>query len=117
MRFYQYFDEIKWHLLACLICFALFPILNALLPADYGATLQMLSNLAVALVIDITSFLVGYVHFRWYYPILAAALYSVIMLAGNVYTIDSIMYSTIYYAVLSFIAAGLGKIISVIRSR
>lgn len=117
MRFYQYFDEIKWHLLACLICFVLFPVLNVFLPEDYGAVLQMLSNTTITLVIDITSFLVGYIHFRWYYPILVAALYSVIMLAGNVYTIDSIMYSTIYYAVLSFIAAGFGKIISVIKSR
>ncbi len=116
MKLSAFFDETKWYFLACIICFILFPLLNIFLPV-YGGLLQTVSLGANLLVIDVTSFLVGYRNFRWSYPVVLAIIYAMIMVAGNVYTPDSVFSSTVYYFFLSLSSAGIGKVISVIKSR
>lgn len=116
MRFLERFDEIKWYLLACIICFFGIPLLAAVLP-QYAGIVQAISQFTNVLVIDVTSFLCGFRHFRWYYPILAMLLFAIPAAVGSLYTIDSIVSASLYYLILSFLAAGIGFVIAKLLSR
>ncbi len=114
MNFSERFDEIKWSLLACIICFFCIPLFAAILP-QYAGIVQLISQYANIAVIDITSFICGYRHFRWYYPIIAVLLYAFSAALGGLYTMDSITSSSIYFLLLSYMAAGIGAIIGRLR--
>lgn len=116
MSLLERFDEIKWYLLACIICFFGIPLLAAVLP-QYAGVVQAFSQLANMLVIDITSFLCGFRHFRWYYPFLATLLFAIPAVLGSLYTIDSIASASLYYLILSFLAAGIGFVIAKLLGR
>ena len=114
MNFSYRFEEIKWYLLACIICFFCIPLFAAILP-QYAGVVQMISQYANVAVIDVTSFLCGYRQFRWYYPIVAMLLYALSAAVGNLYSIDSITSSSLYLLILSYMAAGIGAIIGRLR--
>ncbi len=116
MSILERFDEIKWYLLACAICFFGIPLLAVLLP-QYAGIVQMISDVANVLVIDVTSFLCGFRQFRWYYPPLAAFLFAFPAAVGNLYSVESVVSASLYYLLLSFLAAGIGAIIGKIKSR
>lgn len=114
MNFSDRFDEIKWYLLACIICFFCIPLFAAILP-QYAGLVQLVSQYANIAVVDVTSFLCGYRQFRWYYPIIAMLLYALSATIGGLYTIDSVTSSSIYFLLLSYMAAGIGAIIGRLR--
>ena len=114
MTFSERFDEIKWYLLACIICFFGIPLFAAILP-QYAGIVQLISQYANIAVIDVTSFLCGYRQFRWYYPIIAMLLYALSATIGNLYTINSVTSSAIYFLLLSYMAAAIGAIIGKLR--
>ncbi len=116
MNFLERFDELKWYLLACAVCFFGIPVLAMLLP-QYAGIIQAISQLANVLVIDITSFLCGFIRFRWYYPFIAMFMFAFPAAVGNLYVVDSVVSASLYYLLLSFLSAGLGFIISKILSR
>ena len=114
MRFTDRFDEIKWYLLACIVCFCCVPLLAVALP-QYAGIVQMVSQFLNVAVVDVTSFLCGYNRFRWYYPLCVMLLFAAPALLGNLYTLESIYSNGMYYLILSFLAGGIGVIISKIR--
>ena len=114
MSFTERFDEIKWYLLACILCFLGIPLLAALLP-QYAGWIQLVSQYANIAVIDVTSFLCGYRKFRWYYPILAMLLFALPATMGDLYTVNTVTSSSLYYLLLSYMAAGIGVIIGKLR--
>ena len=114
MRFTDIFDEIKWYLLACIICFCGIPLFAAILP-QYAGVVQMASEFLNVAVVDVTSFLCGYNRFRWYYPLCVMLLFAIPAMLGNLYTMDSIVSNAVYYLILSYMAGGIGIIVAKIR--
>ena len=116
MSLLERFDEIKWYLLACVLCFFGIPAAAMLLP-QYAGIVQAISQAANLLVIDVTSFLCGYRQFRWYYPVLAVLIFAFPAAVGNLYTVNSVVSASLYYLILSYLSAGFGCIIAKIKSR
>ena len=115
MYFSDIFRPMKWHIVACIIAFYVFPALSFVLPQETSSTIMLVSEMLNRLVILVTAIALTIKEgFKWYYPFVVMFLYAP---ACFLYYGESMVANIFVYLIFAYTAQIAGFIVRKIIER
>lgn len=117
MSFSEVFGPIKWHILACVAVFYVFPALQYVTATEYIALLLTAISYANTAVITITSIVLTIKEgFKWYYAFVVLVLYVPSIMIYYDFTMPILVNAFSYFA-LTYVSQIIGVIVGKIIER